>query len=82
MAVDLPQICRLYGRDPKSAIINPARIESLVADGAVTMINDLLSVRDSAEFLVRSVASAFADGQGKPRLTYINGRDARSGEKV
>jgi oxygen-independent coproporphyrinogen-3 oxidase len=43
MAVDLPQICRLYGRDPRSAINNPARIESLVADGAVTMIDDLLS---------------------------------------
>jgi coproporphyrinogen III oxidase-like Fe-S oxidoreductase len=35
------------------------RIESLIADGAVTMTDDRLSIRDGAEFLVRSVASVF-----------------------
>ena len=32
---------------------------AVIADGAVTMIDDRLSISDGAEFLVRSVASAF-----------------------
>lgn len=59
MAVDLPQIARLHGRDPDAAIVDRSRLESLIADGAATMTGDLVSVRDGAEFLVRSVASAF-----------------------
>ena len=59
MAVDLPQVSRLHGRDPRSAIVDRARIESLVADGAVMILDDRLSVSSGAEFLVRSVASAF-----------------------
>ncbi|QUS41202.1 oxygen-independent coproporphyrinogen III oxidase [Tardiphaga alba] len=59
MTVDLPEISRLHGVDPDHAIINRARVESLIADGAVTMVDNCLSVRDGAEFLVRSVASAF-----------------------
>jgi oxygen-independent coproporphyrinogen III oxidase len=59
MTVDLPQIAQIHGRAPDSAIVDRSRIESLIADGAVTMTDDRLSVRDGAEFLVRSVASAF-----------------------
>lgn len=59
LTVDLPQIARLHGRDPGSAIIDRSRLKSLIADGAVTMFDDRLSVNDGAEFLVRSVASAF-----------------------
>lgn len=59
LAVDLPQIAQLHGRDPNSAIVDRSRIDSLIADGAVTMTDDRLSVSDGAEFLVRSVASAF-----------------------
>jgi oxygen-independent coproporphyrinogen-3 oxidase len=59
LAVDLPRISRLHGRDLRSAIVDRSRIESLIADGAVTMVDDRLSISDGAEFLVRSVASAF-----------------------
>jgi oxygen-independent coproporphyrinogen-3 oxidase len=59
MAVDLQRIAQLYGRDPKSAIIDRARIECLIADDVVTMSGERLSVSEGAEFLVRSVASAF-----------------------
>jgi oxygen-independent coproporphyrinogen-3 oxidase len=59
LAVDLSRVSRLHGRDLRSAIVDRPRIESLIADGAVTMIDDRLSISDGAEFLVRSVASAF-----------------------
>ena len=59
LAVDLPLVSRVHGCDFRSAIVDRPRIESLIADGAVTMIDDRLSIRDGAEFLVRSVASAF-----------------------
>ncbi|WP_076862167.1 oxygen-independent coproporphyrinogen III oxidase [Bradyrhizobium mercantei] len=59
MAVDLSKIARSHGRDPDAAIVDRSRLESLVADGAVTMRNDLISVTAGAEFLVRSLASAF-----------------------
>lgn len=59
MAVDLPEVARLHGRAPDSAIVDHARIDSLVADGAVILLDDRLSVSHGAEFLVRSVASAF-----------------------
>lgn len=59
MAVDLPEVSRQHGRDPSSAIVNRARIDSLVADGAVMILDDRLSVSSGAEFLVRSIASAF-----------------------
>jgi oxygen-independent coproporphyrinogen-3 oxidase len=59
LAVDLPLISKLHGHDLRSAIVDRPRIESLIADGAVTMIDDRLSISDGAEFLVRSVASAF-----------------------
>ena len=59
LAVDLPGVSRAHGRDHRSAIVDRTRIESLIADGAVTMIEDRLSISNGAEFLVRSVASAF-----------------------
>ncbi|HMM89185.1 oxygen-independent coproporphyrinogen III oxidase [Bradyrhizobium sp.] len=59
LAVDLPFISKVHGRDIRSAIVDRPRIESLIADGAVTMIDNRLSISDGAEFLVRSVASAF-----------------------
>jgi len=59
LTVDLPGVSRAHGRDHRSAIVDRSRIESLIADGAVTMIEDRLSISDGAEFLVRSVASAF-----------------------
>jgi oxygen-independent coproporphyrinogen-3 oxidase len=59
MAVDLSKIARSHGRDPETAIVDRRRLESLIADGAVTMAGDRISVSDGAEFLVRSVASAF-----------------------
>lgn len=57
--VDVPKIARRHGRDPQSAIIDRSRIARLVADGAITLIDGRLSMRDDAAFLVRSVASAF-----------------------
>jgi oxygen-independent coproporphyrinogen III oxidase len=59
MAVDLSKIARSHGRDPHAAIVDRSRLESLVADGAVTVNDDLISISDGAEFLVRSLASAF-----------------------
>jgi oxygen-independent coproporphyrinogen-3 oxidase len=59
LAVDLPRISQIHGRDHRSAIVDRSRIESLIADGAVTMVDDRLSISDGAAFLVRSVASAF-----------------------
>jgi oxygen-independent coproporphyrinogen III oxidase len=58
-AVDLPRLSQLHGRDLRSAIVDRPRIKSLIADGAVTVIDDRLSISDGAEFLVRSIAWAF-----------------------
>jgi hypothetical protein len=43
----------------RSAIVDRPRIKSLIADGTVKVIDDRLSISDGAEFLVRSIASAF-----------------------
>jgi len=59
MAVDLPRIAQLHGCDAKSAIIDRSRLDRLVADGAVRMDEERISVSEGAEFLVRSLASAF-----------------------
>ncbi|MGY3622426.1 oxygen-independent coproporphyrinogen III oxidase [Bradyrhizobium sp. USDA 10063] len=59
MAVDLSQISRVHGLDPRSAIVDRSLIGRLVADGVVMMDDDRLTVSDDAQFLVRSVASAF-----------------------
>jgi oxygen-independent coproporphyrinogen-3 oxidase len=52
-------LSRPHGRDLQSAIVNRPRIDSLFADGAVTMVDNRLSISDGAEFLARGVASAF-----------------------
>jgi oxygen-independent coproporphyrinogen-3 oxidase len=59
LAVDLPLVSRLHGRDPQSAIVDRPRLDSMIADGAVTMTDNRLRVSEGAAFLVRSVASAF-----------------------
>ncbi|MDP3691520.1 oxygen-independent coproporphyrinogen III oxidase [Bradyrhizobium sp.] len=59
LAVDLRQVSRLHGRDPQSAIVDRQRLDSMIADGVVTMTDDRLRVSEGAAFLVRSVASAF-----------------------
>jgi oxygen-independent coproporphyrinogen III oxidase len=69
-AVDLPQVSWRHGRDPRSAIVDRSRIEGLVADGAVTITNDRLTVSDGAEFLVRSVASAFDSHLARSGATH------------
>ena len=70
MAVDLSRIARSHNRDPESAIVDRSRLESLIADGAVVMEDDRISVRDGAEFLVRSVASAFDAHLGRSTATH------------
>ena len=59
MAVDLSSIARSHGRDPGAAVVDRSRLASLIEDGAVTLENDLISVSEGAEFLVRSLASTF-----------------------
>lgn len=59
MTVDLSQVAQKHGRTSDMAIVDRSRLESLIADGAATMIGDRISVSDGAEFLVRSVASTF-----------------------
>ena len=59
MAVDLSKIARSHGRNPEAAVVDRSRLDSLVADGAVTVNDDLISMSGGAEFLVRSLASTF-----------------------
>jgi oxygen-independent coproporphyrinogen-3 oxidase len=59
MAVDLSKIARSHGRNPATAIVDQSRLASLIADGAVSFDEDRISVNEGAEFLVRTVASAF-----------------------
>jgi len=59
MTVDLSRIARSHGRSPETAVVDRLRLESLIAEGAVTVDEDRISVSEGAEFLVRIVASAF-----------------------
>lgn len=59
MAVDLSKIARSHGRDPDANIVDRSRLESLVADGAVTVSDNLISMSGGTEFVVRSLASTF-----------------------
>lgn len=70
LAVDLAQVSRLHGRDPLSAIVDRPRLDSMIADGAVTMTDNRLAVSEGAEFLVRSVASAFDAHLAKSTATH------------
>jgi oxygen-independent coproporphyrinogen-3 oxidase len=72
LAVDLPQVSRMHGRDPRSAIVDRPRLDRMIAEGAVTMTDDRLSVSKGAEFLVRSVASTF--DAHLPRSTATHSR--------
>lgn len=58
-SVDLPAVSRRHDRDPAAAIVDPARIDRLIADGAVTLRDNRIAVCGGAEFLLRSVAAAF-----------------------
>ena len=70
LAVDLAQVSRLHGRDPLSAIVDRPRLDSMIADGVVTMTDNRLSVSEGAEFLVRSVASAFDGHLARSTATH------------
>ncbi|MET4235912.1 oxygen-independent coproporphyrinogen-3 oxidase [Bradyrhizobium sp. LA6.10] len=71
MALDLSKIARSHGRNPKSAVVDRSRLDSLIADGAVTMDGgERLLVRKGAEFLVRTVASAFDAHLARPVATH------------
>lgn len=70
MAVDLSKIGRSHDRDPDSAIIDRSRLDSLIADGVVTIDRDRISMRRGAEFMVRSVASAFDAHLGRSAATH------------
>lgn len=59
MAVDLSKIARSHDRDPKSAVVDRIRLDTLVEDGVIAIDDDRIHLSDGAEFLVRSVASAF-----------------------
>ncbi len=59
MTVDMARIARSHGQEPESAVVDRARLENLIADGVVAMGHCRISVTNGAEFLVRSVASAF-----------------------
>ncbi|KWV54651.1 coproporphyrinogen III oxidase [Bradyrhizobium macuxiense] len=70
MTVDLAHISRRHGRDPTLAIVDRSRIDSLIADGVVTMDDERLYVSDDARFLVRSVASAFDAHLARSKATH------------
>ncbi|WP_342710163.1 oxygen-independent coproporphyrinogen III oxidase [Bradyrhizobium sp. B124] len=70
MAVDLSEISRRHGRDPRLAVVDHARFDSLIADGVMVIDDGRLSVADGAEFLVRSVAAAFDAHLPRSRATH------------
>jgi oxygen-independent coproporphyrinogen-3 oxidase len=59
LTVDVAQLARRHGRDPKTAVVDRIRLQNLVSDGAVMITDKRISISDGAEFLVRSVASVF-----------------------
>ncbi|WP_342723625.1 oxygen-independent coproporphyrinogen III oxidase [Bradyrhizobium sp. B097] len=69
-AVDLFETSRRHGRDPRLAVVDHSRFDSLIADGVVVIDDGRLSVADGAEFLVRSVASAFDAHLPRSRATH------------
>ncbi|MCA6112499.1 oxygen-independent coproporphyrinogen III oxidase [Bradyrhizobium cenepequi] len=72
LTVDLEQISRIHDRDPRTAVVDRARIDRLLADGVATMSQGRLTVSEGSEFLVRSVASAF--DAHLPRSTGVHSR--------
>lgn len=57
--VDLQQVCARHGTTPATTLQSATRLHGLTADGVVNLDGAVLSVRDDARHLVRSVASAF-----------------------
>lgn len=57
--VDLQQVCTRHGTTPAAILQSATRLHGLTADGVVNLDGAVLSVRDDARHLVRSVASAF-----------------------
>ena len=57
--VDLQQVCARHGTTPAATLQSATRLHGLTADGVVNLDGAVLSVRDDARHLVRSVASAF-----------------------
>jgi oxygen-independent coproporphyrinogen-3 oxidase len=57
--VDLQQVCARHGTKPSAVLQSATRLHTLMADGVVDLEGAVLSVRDDARHLVRSVASAF-----------------------
>lgn len=70
MAVDISKVAGSHGRDPRTAVVDRSRLASLIEDGAVKFENHRISVNDGAEFLVRSVASAFDAHLGQTAATH------------
>lgn len=57
--VDLQQVCAKHGTTPAAVLQSATRLNTLMVDGVVHLDGAVLSVRDDARHLVRSVASAF-----------------------
>jgi len=57
--VDLQQVCTRHGTTPAAVLQSASRLHTLMADGIVDLEGAVLSVRDDARHLVRSVAYAF-----------------------
>jgi oxygen-independent coproporphyrinogen-3 oxidase len=57
--VDLQEVCTRHGTTPAATLQSAPRLHGLTADGVVNLDGAVLSVRDDARHLVRSVASAF-----------------------
>lgn len=56
--VDLKQVCTKYGTMPET-VLHSERLHMLIDDGVACLEGPVLSVKDDARHLVRSVASAF-----------------------
>lgn len=57
--VDLQDVCMRHGTTPAATLQSATRLHGLTADDVVNLDGAVLSVRDDARHLVRSVASAF-----------------------
>lgn len=57
--VDLQEVCTKHGTTPAATLQSATRLHGLTADGVVNLDGAVLSVRDDARHLVRSVAAAF-----------------------
>lgn len=58
-AVDVGQVCRAHGRNPKAFLATLTRLPTLAIDGLVRWDGDLLVIPAEARIFVRNVAAAF-----------------------